>query len=90
MNPPVSVGHPDNDETSEELDVRTLPHGGGRHEAIFGRLNRLQPGSRLVIINDHDPRPLRFQLDAAWPELFAWKYLQAGPEEWRVAITRRR
>lgn len=77
------------DETPEELDVRTLPHGGGRHEAIFARLDALRPGGSLVIVNDHDPRPLRFQLDAAWPGVYAWDYVQAGPQVWRVAIARR-
>lgn len=76
-------------ETPEELDVRTLPHGGGRHEAIFARLDALGPSGRLIIVNDHDPSPLRFQLEAAWPGVFAWEYLQAGPHVWRVAITRR-
>lgn len=85
---PEHVEHPDDDEAPEELDVRTLPHGGGRHEAIFARLDALRPGGRLVIVNDHDPRPLRFQLDAAWPGLYSWEYLQAGPQVWRIAITR--
>lgn len=72
----------------EELDVRRLPHGGGRHEAIFGRLDGLSLGDRLIIVNDHDPRPLRFQLDAAWPGVFAWEYVESGPQVWRIAITR--
>jgi uncharacterized protein (DUF2249 family) len=73
----------------EELDVRRLPHGRGRHDAIFGRLNALNPGGQLVIVNDHDPRPLRYQIDVVWPEVFDWEYLEAGPQVWRVAITRR-
>lgn len=88
MSTPANVEHSDNESTPEELDVRALPHGSGRHEAIFGRLTALQPGGRLVIVNDHDPRPLRFQLDAAWPGVYAWEYLQSGPQVWRVAITR--
>ena len=75
-------------DASPELDVRRLPHGGGRHEAIFGHLDGLSLGDRLIIVNDHDPRPLRFQLDAAWPDVFAWEYLESGPRVWRVAITR--
>lgn len=85
---PGHVDHSDNGETPEELDVRTLPHGGGRHESIFARLDALRPGGRLVIVNDHDPRPLRFQLEAAWPGVYEWEYLQAGPEVWRVAVIR--
>lgn len=70
-----------------ELDVRDLPHGG-RHEIIFGRLDGLLPGETFVIINDHDPKPLRYQTEALWPEAFTWNYLEAGPAVWRVAITR--
>lgn len=76
-------------QTPDELDVRTLPHGRGRHDAIFGRLNTLNPGGQLVIVNDHDPKPLRYQIDVVWPEVFDWEYLEAGPQVWRVAITRR-
>jgi uncharacterized protein (DUF2249 family) len=72
---------------SEELDVRTLPHGR-RHEIVFARLDALATGEALVIVNDHDPKPLRYQTEALWPERFAWSYQQAGPYTWRIAITR--
>lgn len=70
-----------------EIDVRALPHGQ-RHEIIFARLEGLGPDEALVICNDHDPKPLRYQTQALWPDRFVWSYLQAGPQEWRVAITR--
>lgn len=88
LSEPHDAGRSDED-AAEELDVRRLPHGAGRHEAIFARLDALGTGERLVVVNDHDPRPLRYQLDAAWPETFGWEYLEEGPREWRVAITRR-
>jgi uncharacterized protein (DUF2249 family) len=72
---------------SAELDVRVLPHGQ-RHEIIFGRLDALAPGDALVIVNDHDPKPLRYQTEALWPDQFTWSYREAGPQTWRVAITR--
>jgi len=50
-----------------ELDGRTLPHGG-RHEIIFAALDELALGEAFVILNDHDPRPLRCQFDAQHPE----------------------
>lgn len=71
----------------DELDVRTLAHGQ-RHEIIFARLDRLAPGRSLLIVNDHDPKPLRYQISAMWPDRFEWAYREAGPEQWRVAITR--
>jgi uncharacterized protein (DUF2249 family) len=70
-----------------ELDVRVLPHGQ-RHEIIFARLDALAPGEALVIVNDHDPKPLRYQTSALWPDRFEWTYREAGPQVWRVAITR--
>jgi uncharacterized protein (DUF2249 family) len=70
-----------------ELDVRSLPHGG-RHEVIFARLDELLPGEAFTILNDHDPKPLRYQTEALWPDRFTWTYLEAGPAIWRVAISR--
>ncbi|MGH8888498.1 MAG: DUF2249 domain-containing protein [Acidothermaceae bacterium] len=75
-------------DTAAILDVRTLPHGGARHEVIFGRLAQLDVRQTLTIENDHDPKPLHYQLDAAWPDRYSWEYLQAGPQLWRIAITR--
>lgn len=72
---------------SEELDVRALPHGA-RHEIIFSKLDQLEPAEALVIVNDHDPKPLRYQTSAMWPDRYVWDYLEAGPAIWRVAITR--
>jgi uncharacterized protein (DUF2249 family) len=40
----------------------------------------------LQITNDHDPRPLRFELEADFPGAYKWDYLEQGPEIWRVAI----
>lgn len=71
----------------ETLDVRTLAHVA-RHEIIFSRLHALRPGGVLVIVNDHDPKPLQYQLEAAWPGTFGWEYLDEGSVEWRIAVTK--
>lgn len=71
-----------------ELDVRELPHAE-RHRTIFALLDRLAPGEALVIVNDHDPLPLRYQVQALWPEAFDWEYRESGPRTWRVAVRRR-
>jgi uncharacterized protein (DUF2249 family) len=69
------------------LDVRRLPHAA-RHGQIFARLEALGDGEALAIVNDHDPIPLRHQLDALRPGAFSWSYEESGPELWRVVITR--
>lgn len=72
----------------EVLDVRPLPPPE-RHETIFGRLDALATGETLRLVNDHDPVPLRYQLDAARPGEFHWISVESGPEEWQIDITNR-
>lgn len=71
-----------------ELDVRSLAPRE-RHERIFAELARLQGGHRLRLINDHDPKPLYYQLQAEHPAEFDWGAEEMGPERWVVVITRR-
>jgi uncharacterized protein (DUF2249 family) len=75
-------------EQTTELDVRVIPPRD-KHPSIFRALDELSSGSSLLLINDHDPRPLRYQLDAERPNQFGWDYEAEGPEEWRVRINRR-
>lgn len=70
------------------IDVRTIaPYE--RHAQIFGRLDELAAGQALQIVNDHDPVPLRRQLEARAPGQFQWAYLQAGPDLWQIEITKK-
>lgn len=69
------------------IDLRTITPRD-RHALIFGRLDALQPGQSLQLLNDHDPQPLRFQLDDRAFGQFDWAPLESGPTVWRVQITR--
>ena len=71
-----------------ELDVRVLPPRD-KHPAIFSTFDTLASGQSMVLLNDHDPKPLRYQLAAERPESFDWEYEAQGPELWRVRISRR-
>ena len=71
-----------------ELDVRLIPPRE-KHPTIFRTFDALTSGQSLLLVNDHDPRPLRYQLMAERPESFDWVYEADGPEVWRVRITRR-
>ena len=71
-----------------ELDVRVLPPRD-KHPAIFRTFDALTSGQSMPLLNDHDPKPLRYQLAAERPESFDWEYEAQGPEEWRVRISRR-
>ncbi len=71
-----------------ELDVRVIPPRD-KHPTIFRTFDSLASGQSLLLINDHDPRPLRYQLVAERPDTFDWNCEAQGPEEWRVRISRR-
>ena len=73
--------------TDPQLDVRPQPPAR-RHELIFDTYDRLGLGEGFVLINDHDPKPLYYQLAAEHPDQFSWDYLEQGPEVWRVLIGR--
>ena len=74
-------------EVPDALDVREIPHAR-RHPTVFAVYARLGHGESFVLVNDHDPKPLRDQLQAAFPAELSWDYLESGPDLWRVSITR--
>ncbi|KQX69362.1 DUF2249 domain-containing protein [Angustibacter sp. Root456] len=74
-------------EVEADLDVRAMPPAL-RHEQIFAAVADLPPGGSFVLCNDHDPKPLRYQLDAERPGQITWDYLEEGPQVWRVRIGR--
>jgi uncharacterized protein (DUF2249 family)/uncharacterized protein YjiS (DUF1127 family) len=79
--------NPSEDSAEDEVDVRSLPPAQ-RHAKIFELVNELGPGTSFVLVNDHDPKPLYYQLEAEYPKQFSWTYLELGPEAWRVEIGR--
>ena len=72
-------------ETTTTLDVRLIPPPE-RHAQIFGRFDALEPGQALELVNDHDPKPLRWQFEDRLRGGFDWSYLESGPALWRVRI----
>ena len=72
-------------EAGDALEVRHLPPAQ-RHQVIFERFNGLQAGESFVLVNDHDPKPLYYQLAAEYAGELLWQYLEQGPEVWRVRM----
>lgn len=60
-----------------------------KHPTIFLRFDDLGPGENLIILNDHDPKPLYYQLIGERGNSFIWDYLEQGPLDWKVKITKR-
>lgn len=55
------------------LDLREVPPPE-RHPKIFDAFEALESGEVLTLINDHEPRPLYYEMDAEVEEFDADRY----------------
>ncbi len=69
------------------IDVRSIVPRD-RHPLIFNTFDHLLVGQSMILVNDHEPRPLYYQFLHERTDQFTWTYLQEGPLEWRARITR--
>jgi uncharacterized protein (DUF2249 family) len=76
---------PKNDHGGVVVDVRPVPPRE-RHPLIFQTFDQLAPGEALVLVNDHEPRPLYYQFMMERTDQFHWRYLEEGPEVWQARI----
>ena len=74
-------------ETITKLDLREIPVFE-RHPRIFDTWEELAPEGVMQIINDHDPKPLRYQFEGEYKDKFSWEYVAQGPADWVVNITK--
>jgi len=68
-----------------EFDVRAYPPTQ-RHEMFYKAFADIKPGEAFEFINDHDPKPLYYQMEAESKEPFRWEYLEKGPDVWKVRV----
>jgi len=61
-----------------------------KHATIFARFDQLNEGETLTIHNDHDPKPLYYQLVQMRGDIFTWNYLEQGPEWWKIEIRKKK
>jgi uncharacterized protein (DUF2249 family)/quercetin dioxygenase-like cupin family protein len=73
------------DVNGDVLDVRALPPRE-RHGLIFARFDALSPGDAFRLINDHDPKPLRYQFAVEHAGEATWEPEQEGPDTWVIRI----
>ncbi len=67
------------------IDVRhIIPRE--RHPLMISTFDHLCVGEALLLVNDHDPKPLFYQFQAESKVDFTWNYLESGPEVWQVKI----
>ena len=76
-------------ETAKEITIN-VPDIEPRlkHQTIFQTFNHLAPGESMIIHNNHDPRPVYYQLQGIYGDVFTWEYLQEGPEWWDIRVTK--
>ncbi|MET8221565.1 DUF2249 domain-containing protein [Streptomyces hirsutus] len=74
-------------DTSAVIDVRPVPREQ-RHPLVFARYARLTPGGTFTLVNNHDPKPLHKQFEAAHPGAYTWDYVERGPAKWQIRIGR--
>lgn len=60
-----------------------------KHTTIFAHFDALNSGETFTLHNDHDPKPLYYQLVAQRGDIFTWDYLEQGPDWWKVKITKK-
>lgn len=67
------------------MDVRPIPCPV-KHGLIMKTWFELPVGDHFILLNDHDPVPLRYQFQAEFGDAFSWEYLERGPVDFRVKI----
>ena len=73
--------------TEPIVDVRAI-EPRYRHPQIFDTFDNLPVGQSMILVNDHEPRPLYYQFLHERSGQFDWAYVQEGPIEWQVRIVR--
>jgi uncharacterized protein (DUF2249 family) len=71
----------------EVFDGREIPCRV-KHGLILQRGALLPVGGSFILVNDHDPVPLRCQFQVEFPGQFRWDYVENGPDVFRVRITK--
>ena len=59
-----------------------------RHIRIFQTFEQLPEGGEMILVMDHDPKPLLYQFQAERAGCYDWSPLEQGPEVWRILIGR--
>lgn len=74
-------------ETELLIDVRAIAIRE-RHPRIFAAFEALAQDRSLVVISDHEPRPLHAQFQHLYPGRFVWEQREFGDGRWEIRLKR--
>ena len=60
-----------------------------KHALIFDVFENQKPGESFIIHNNHDPKPVYYQLQSMHGDVFTWEYLQEGPNWWDIRVSKK-
>jgi uncharacterized protein (DUF2249 family)/quercetin dioxygenase-like cupin family protein len=83
----VSQASRDVASTVSVLDLRQIPRPM-RHSMVLDAFDSLSVGDSFILVNDHDPQPLRTQIEQMRDGEMRWEYIERGPEAFRIHVTR--
>jgi uncharacterized protein (DUF2249 family)/quercetin dioxygenase-like cupin family protein len=72
---------------AQAIDLRQTPRER-RHSTVFYAFDSIGVGEYFHLVNDHDPMPLRGQMEQLRPGELSWEYELRGPYEFRIKISR--
>ncbi|MDN5834854.1 MAG: DUF2249 domain-containing protein [Brevibacterium sp.] len=74
--------------TPETIDVRTIPKPE-RHPLVMAAYQKLAVGSGLILINDHEPKNLKVEMETEFAEALGWEPQSSEDGNFRVLISKR-
>ncbi|WP_276256340.1 DUF2249 domain-containing protein [Halomontanus rarus] len=83
----VTVEGPLEDGELGSIDVRDLKPQR-RHEVLLEIFDELSAEEGVVLVNDHDPKPLYHELRSMHGDVVGWEYASQGAGEWRVEVAK--
>ncbi|GAA1843904.1 DUF2249 domain-containing protein [Brevibacterium marinum] len=72
----------------EHIDVRDVPKSQ-RHPLIIDAYRKLEVGTALILVNDHEPKNLRTEMESEFAEALGWEPLPEAGDGFRVRISKR-
>ncbi len=70
------------------VDLSNFNHND-KHKAIFDAFDTLDLGEQMLLIDNSDPSRLFNHLDNERETKLDWRYVEEGPDRWKVAVEKR-